>query len=342
MNDIVSIVVPIYRVEKYLSRCICSVLKQIYENIEIILVDDGSTDGSAKLCDEIACTDGRVRVIHKSNGGLSDARNAGLDIAEGNYIAFVDSDDVALPGMFAVLWSRARRDHLDVSVGNVMLHDEQSGEERPMAPLSSFCDDGEVCTWKDCPQLIKAMFNVAAWNKLYRRELFDKRRFKKGIKFEDVPMWTDILFSGARLGCVGELVYQYNINRQGSIVTSRDYRGYPAVWMCQRDALRSRGLFLGRLANNFVAHLTMKFVQAYNMSSSDTRAEFYQSTRTLFRDCWPVGFGTECGMLMKIAQYVHYCACCCLPYGLYKWIFAFERVLATPKINAFLRRTFQR
>ena len=92
-NDLVSIVVPIYNVEKYLKKCIDSIINQTYKNIEIILVDDGSTDNCGKICDEYTKTDNRIVVIHKKNGGLSDARNAGLDIAKGKYIAFVDSDD---------------------------------------------------------------------------------------------------------------------------------------------------------------------------------------------------------------------------------------------------------
>ena len=92
-NKLVSIVVPIYNVEKYLKRCVNSLLNQTYKNIEIILVDDGSTDSSGAICDQYKPKDNRIVVVHKSNGGLSDARNTGIDMARGEYIAFVDSDD---------------------------------------------------------------------------------------------------------------------------------------------------------------------------------------------------------------------------------------------------------
>ena len=97
MNDLISVIVPIYKVEKYLQKCVDSILAQTYSNLEIILVDDGSPDRCGELCDEYAEKDGRIRVIHKKNGGLSDARNAGIDVAAGKYLAFVDSDDYIHP-----------------------------------------------------------------------------------------------------------------------------------------------------------------------------------------------------------------------------------------------------
>lgn len=99
MEEKISVIVPVYNVEKYLERCVESIFKQTYKNIEIILVDDGSTDNSGKICDKFLKKDERVKVIHKENGGLSDARNAGLEILSGKYIMFVDSDDWISPAM---------------------------------------------------------------------------------------------------------------------------------------------------------------------------------------------------------------------------------------------------
>lgn len=340
MNINISIIVPVYNVRHYLLPCVDSILGQTGMDVECILVDDGSTDGSSPLCDEIAARDGRVRVVHKENGGLSDARNAGLDVARGRYISFVDSDDIVLPGMFESLFDRICRNDVDVVVGNVMLHDEQSGIERAFKPLSSFCSDQEVCTWKNCPHLLKALFNVAACNKLYCREVFAERRFKKGIKFEDVPMWTEIFFSGVRVGCVDKFIYQYNVNRPGSIVTSRDYRGYPAVWACQAEALRTHGLFEDDLKNNFVARIVMKFIQAYNMSSTQSRSEFYVKVQRLFASWGRVGLGSERGMVVSLILYLHYIACRHLPFGVYKNVFCMERIICHPRINMILKQKF--
>ncbi len=102
-NDLISVIVPVYNVEKYMERCVDSILRQTYTNIEIILVDDGSTDASSRLCDEYAARDGRIKVVHKENGGLSDARDAGLAVAEGDYIGYVDSDDWIEPDMYELM-----------------------------------------------------------------------------------------------------------------------------------------------------------------------------------------------------------------------------------------------
>ena len=99
-RDLISVIVPVYNVEPFLDRCMQSILRQTYRNLEIILVDDGSTDASAQLCDDYARKDGRVKVLHKTNGGLSDARNAGLELASGAYIGYVDSDDWIEPDMY--------------------------------------------------------------------------------------------------------------------------------------------------------------------------------------------------------------------------------------------------
>lgn len=108
-DDLISVIVPVYNVEKYLHKCINSILNQTYKNLEIILIDDGSTDNSGKICDEYALKDNRIKVIHKENGGLSSARNAGLDICSGDYIGFVDSDDYIAEDMYEYLYVNLKK-----------------------------------------------------------------------------------------------------------------------------------------------------------------------------------------------------------------------------------------
>jgi len=328
----VSVIVPVYNVRDFLPACVDSIRAQTLSDYECLLVDDGSTDGSGALCDELAAGDSRFRVIHKPNGGLSDARNAGLDAAAGEYVFFVDSDDRLFPNALKALIAKMQADNLDVAVGSVLLHDMRSGEERLFAPLST-------------PQprnILDELFNIAAWNKLYRRSVFATRRYKKGIKFEDVPVWADILFSGVKIGYVDETVYVYNVNREGSIVTTRDYRGYPAAWTAQREALKAYGRYDARTAADFVCRIAMKFIQAFNLSGPATRGEFYRLTQMFFRSCGKVGLGRERGKLVSAAAYVHHRCCCRLPYGLYRLLFGWETILAAPRLNAFLRRTLQK
>lgn len=121
MNELISIIAPVYNVEKYLDRCVKSLIAQTYENIEIILVDDGSTDSCGKKCDEYALLDDRIRVIHKKNGGLSDARNAGIDRASGNYIAFIDSDDF----VSELYIGKTMECHIRFGCGNSYVQDDE-------------------------------------------------------------------------------------------------------------------------------------------------------------------------------------------------------------------------
>lgn len=328
----ISVIVPVYNVRDYLSSCVASVRAQTFSDFECILVDDGSTDGSGALCDELAAEDARFRVVHKPNGGLSDARNAGLDEASGECICFVDSDDRLSPCALETLLTKLETDGLDIAVGGVLLHDMRSGEERPYAPL----------TTPHPRSILDELFNVAAWNKLYRRSVFATRRYEKGIKFEDVPVWADILFSGAKIGYVDEMVYVYNVNRKGSIVTTRDYRGYPAAWTAQREALKAHGRYDGQTAADFACRIALKFIQAYNLSGAMTRAEFYRLTQEFFRGCGPFGLGRERGRLVSLAAFLHARACRLLPQAFYTLLFWPERLIASPRLNAMLRRRFQK
>ena len=117
-NPLISVIVPVYNVEKYLGKCVDSILAQTYENLEIILVEDGTKDNSGAICDAYAAKDSRIRVIHKENGGLSSARNAGMDIARGEYFGFVDSDDWIEPKMYETLLNLAEKYHADLVCGS--------------------------------------------------------------------------------------------------------------------------------------------------------------------------------------------------------------------------------
>ena len=117
MDDLISVIVPVYNVEKYVKKCVDSIIAQTYRNLEIILVDDGSTDSSGRICDELASIDKRIIVIHKPNGGLSDARNAGISIARGKYLGFVDGDDLIHPQTYEILLTNALKCDAEISEG---------------------------------------------------------------------------------------------------------------------------------------------------------------------------------------------------------------------------------
>ena len=121
MNPMISVIVPIYNVEKYLARCVDSIVNQTYKNLEIILVDDGSPDRCPQMCDDYAEKDSRIKVIHKKNGGLSDARNAGMAVATGEYISFIDSDDWIETSMFELLLNNIFQYDCEISCGGIMM-----------------------------------------------------------------------------------------------------------------------------------------------------------------------------------------------------------------------------
>lgn len=190
-KPLISIIVPIYKVEEYLNECVESLIKQTYTNLEIILVDDGSPDRCPEMCDHWATKDGRIRVVHKTNGGLSSARNAGIEVAIGEYIGFVDSDDFVHEQMYEKLAQGfVGRDNVGIT-----------------ACLVSAYRDGEITPYGKGwdikqPQILSyAEFNVAmirlarpfmVWNKLYRRDLIGNIRFREGRNNEDTLFMYDI------------------------------------------------------------------------------------------------------------------------------------------------------
>ena len=181
----ISIIVPVYNVEKYLPKCIESICRQTYTDLEIILVDDGSPDESGRICEEYAAKDKRIKVIHKQNGGLSDARNAGLDIAKGDYIQFVDSDDYIHPKMTEILYRNLTDYQADVSICNFVVQGEEAGPasmDKDSMEQTIECFEGREVM----DQLQKKnTVTVIAWNKLYKASLFENLRYEKGRLHED-------------------------------------------------------------------------------------------------------------------------------------------------------------
>ena len=210
----ISVIVPIYNVEPYLRRCVDFLLKQTYEDFELILVDDGSPDNCGAICDEYAAMDARVKVIHKANGGLSDARNAGLEIAQGEYIAFVDSDDWVAPEYLKRMMEAMQETGADIcECGILRTH---GADEVPAA----VCGLPEVYETSDAlEQLIHdGAFHQHVWNKLYRREVIADIMFPKGKTNED-EFWTYQAFGNAKkVAKISDVLYFY-FQRPGSIMS---------------------------------------------------------------------------------------------------------------------------
>lgn len=208
-NALISVIVPVYNTQEYLKRCVDSILGQSYSNIEIILVNDGSTDNSGRICDEFAQNDSRIKVIHKQNGGLSDARNAGIAVAKGKRICFVDSDDMISSRFVEIL------NNLAEESGSPIV---QCGMQR-FSKVSDISYEESAKDFKiENGRLVVNQMNtldIVAWNKLYEIRLFDDIKFPKGRIHEDLAT-TYKLFDLAGQVCKTEnKLYYYYTNQNG-------------------------------------------------------------------------------------------------------------------------------
>lgn len=218
METAISVIVPVYRVEKYLLACIDSILNQTFTDFELILVDDGSPDRCPEICDEVARRDARVRVIHQANAGLSAARNAGIEAAHGAWLSFVDSDDYIAPHFCEKLYQTAQRTNADCVMCSVQNVDE-SGKLIDSA-LMRVAD--EVKTGREVLRKIgrdDVTPYLTAWNKLYRRKLFNTLRYPAGRQNEDVFVFAELFCQVQRAVCVAEPLYFYR-KRIDSIMNS--------------------------------------------------------------------------------------------------------------------------
>lgn len=219
MNIIIlSVIIPVYKTEATLEKCIASVLSQNLDSMEIILVDDGSPDCCPELCDMISNKNTCVSVIHKNNGGLSDARNAGLDIAKGKYVTFVDSDDYLLPETYPPLLKfLLKNPDVDILEFNFK---RPNGEVLWPIPEYGFFNNA-----KDYWLATKAWQHTYAWNKIYKSDLYDKCRFPKGQIYEDLLLLPDLLKNCntiATLSIKGAYIYTYNPNGISRQITAKN------------------------------------------------------------------------------------------------------------------------
>lgn len=226
MNSLISVIIPVFNVEKFLPRCVESVQKQTYTNIEIILVDDGSPDRCAEICDAYAEKDSRIRVIHKKNGGLSDARNAGMDIARGEYFCFIDSDDYIQPTMLEHMSSAIESSGAKLALCNLMCVDEKGS--RVFDAQESCIQSGVFSAHELLPRFYQKLgwYYIVAWNKLYHRSLFEDIRFPFGKIHEDEYIAAQIIWNAQTIVCLESEEYIYIYQRKGSIMNSRKVRSH--------------------------------------------------------------------------------------------------------------------
>lgn len=219
LKDLVSIIVPIYNVEKFLPRCIESICNQTYENIEILLINDGSTDESEQICVDFMARDPRIRYFLKENGGLSDARNYGIERACGKYLAFIDSDDFVESDFILRLYDALVQQNASVAIAGFSKVDENG----TILKKEQLENEELVLTGREvCKKLHseKGQVFVVAWNKLYKKELFTNLKYAKGKLHEDEYLAYQLFYEIERIAIVEECLYYY-VKRRESITRTQ-------------------------------------------------------------------------------------------------------------------------
>ena len=213
----ISVIIPAYNVSSYLERCVQSIVCQTYSDLEIILVDDGSTDGTGELCDELSKTDSRIKVVHKENGGLSDARNAGIAVAKGEIYSFIDGDDYIEPDTYEAMMTEMQDENVSIVEGGIITTDVRGNDFIHMIPKRRCFKKKEA--FLDLFSSERYIMETSC-DKLFRASLFQNIRYKKGIINEDMEILPRLLDVSNEVVLINKVIYHY-IKRQDGITGNR-------------------------------------------------------------------------------------------------------------------------
>ena len=281
-EELISIMGPVYNVEEYLKECIDSIINQTYKRIEIILVDDGSTDKSGKICDDYAKIDKRIKVVHKENGGLSDARNVGISVSSGKYIAFVDSDDWVEKTMYKKMYSLCKKYDADICVCGYF-------REYKDETISKCSSKGVVYKKEDAlRELIKGVtIQDHAWTKLYKKSLWEHIEYPVGKVYEDIRT-TYRVFQEAGIVCLlSERMYHYR-QRKGSIArdgfTNKKIEWLEAIKEMDHD-IKENSVEYNDILYKRVKEVECSLLREYFLySTSKQYKEKYSLAKNLYMD----------------------------------------------------------
>lgn len=277
MSKLVSIIVPVYKVEQYLKRCMDSVLNQTYKNIEVILVNDGSPDNCPALCDEYAKIDSRVRVIHKENGGLSSARNVALDTVKGDYVFFVDSDDWLALDTLEVVEEYLEKDYDMVSFQRTYLTEEKVVEKG-----NENAKDLDVSQYIDASFLGQYDFFVTT--KIFKIEVFNNVRFLEGRNYEDLEIMHRLFLNMKKVVGLDYFLYYYWKGNEGAITNTITMKNIKDHYLSANEIYQACRKYLedrGKDSSNIVAWYKVEMSQLYidYLKSTDKDAELFSKIK---------------------------------------------------------------
>ena len=272
MKELISVIVPVYNVEDYLGKCIDSIINQTYYNLEIILIDDGSTDKSGIICDNYKKIDKRIKVVHQENAGLSNARNTGLDLANGSLISFVDSDDYLELSMLEEL-----KHTMDITKSDISVCDFNRIIDGDKKNKNKQTNEIIILKNKDKYIYLQNEYNSIypnAWNKLYKKELFDNIRYPDGKLFEDTYIICDLLSKAKVVSYLSKPLYNY-VYRKESIMNNYSYNHLDQVIAHDKKILfynKHRYYDLANQAKNKKMYIIIeKIVKMYYKGFEDKR-----------------------------------------------------------------------
>ena len=288
MNNKISIIIPVYNVENYIERCIDSLISQSYINLEIILVDDGSTDKSGEICDRYAVVDNRIKVIHIKNSGRGEARNIGLSQANGQYIGFVDSDDWVEKDLYKYMIENIEETKADISICAYYecLDDIKN---KNMLYENSFVCTGKAALHYTMSNVIGVYwFNIAIWNKLYKKAVVENIRFT-GREYEDIMYNAEVIYGARNVSYINKCLYNYRLSRTGSIITEGFQRKTIEFEMKYKEERveffkRNNEVKLARDAEAVVIHDKLLYY-AFMSLSKDDYSEYIRKYKEDLRKC---------------------------------------------------------
>ncbi len=284
----VSVILPVYNVGKYLRQSLDSLINQTLKDIEIICVNDGSTDDSYEILEEYKQKDSRIKVIHKTNKGTGAARNDGLRIATGECIGFVDPDDWVKPNMFERLYALLKEENLDIAMCMPDGYDEKNGVNTPFpyfvdANFENIPTD-RIFNWRD---LSPFNYPMCVWNKLYKKELFDKNNidFAEGLDFEDHKVIFGSLLTAEKIKFIKEKLYVYRFNREGSVLTDNNRRliDHIEIFNIVENLMKDTNTY-NLLRNDFLVYKIHNLLYYYSMIKDEFKQEYYNNMVQSIKD----------------------------------------------------------
>ena len=286
-NEKISIIIPVYNVEKYLKQCLDSLVEQTYRNLEIICIDDESPDASRLILEEYEQKDERIKIISKKNGGLGAARNTGLDVASGDFISFVDSDDWCEVTMFEQLYNIIKQTGADFSICATFLFDDikkQTVESSCYFSLKAWNGEFEE-KYLDITYLRDQRFgfNVPIWNKLFRRDylIHNNLRFKEGLLYEDQLFFIDVFRKTTSFAFTKKKLYHYRINRKGSIMQNSEKGISDYIFFIEylySQNMKERHITIGE-KRKLWQYIFNCFDQFFPLLGENGKEKFYQKAR---------------------------------------------------------------